>query len=65
MICMYIYPYFSGCPPTLYGPLCNTTCPQNCDGPCDLDVGLCTFGCINGWIGNTCEQGKHIEKKCN
>ncbi|CAG2228466.1 unnamed protein product [Mytilus edulis] len=45
-----------GCPPTHYGPLCNTTCPQNCDGPCDLDVGLCTFGCIKGWIGNTCEQ---------
>ncbi|XP_052087518.1 receptor-type tyrosine-protein phosphatase T-like [Mytilus californianus] len=45
-----------GCPPTHYGPLCNTTCPQNCNGPCDLDVGHCIFGCLNGWTGTTCEQ---------
>ncbi|CAC5418182.1 MEGF10_11 [Mytilus coruscus] len=45
-----------GCPPTHYGPLCNTTCPQNCNGPCDLDVGNCIFGCIDGWTGTTCEQ---------
>ncbi|CAC5395241.1 unnamed protein product [Mytilus coruscus] len=45
-----------GCPPTQYGPLCNTTCPKHCKGPCDLDVGHCTFGCNNGWTGNMCEE---------
>ncbi|XP_063399962.1 multiple epidermal growth factor-like domains protein 10 [Mytilus trossulus] len=48
-----------GCPPTHYGPLCNITCPLNCKGPCDLDVGYCTFGCINGWTGIRCEQVCH------
>ncbi|CAC5418190.1 PTPRT [Mytilus coruscus] len=45
-----------GCPPTHYGPFCNTTCPQNCNGPCELDVGLCTFGCKDGWTGKRCKQ---------
>ncbi|XP_063418249.1 plexin-B2-like [Mytilus trossulus] len=44
-----------GCPPTNYGPLCNKLCPVNCSGPCDLETGHCSFGCVNGWIGNTCE----------
>ncbi|XP_071121659.1 multiple epidermal growth factor-like domains protein 6 [Mytilus edulis] len=48
-----------GCPPTHYGPLCNITCPQNCKGPCDLDLGHCTFGCIDGWTGISCEQVCH------
>lgn len=52
------YIFVIGCPPTHYGHLCNTTCPQNCKGPCDLDVGICKFGCINGWTGNRCENGK-------
>ncbi|CAC5412432.1 PTPRT [Mytilus coruscus] len=45
-----------GCRPTHYGPLCNTTCPQNCHGPCDLENGNCKFGCMNGWTGVKCEQ---------
>ncbi|XP_063398995.1 platelet endothelial aggregation receptor 1-like [Mytilus trossulus] len=45
-----------GCPPTHYGALCNTTCPQNCNGPCDLDVGDCIYGCTNGWTGDRCDQ---------
>ncbi|CAG2257829.1 unnamed protein product [Mytilus edulis] len=44
------------CPPTHYGPLCNTSCPNNCYGPCDLENGHCVFGCLNGWIGVECEQ---------
>ncbi|XP_071121539.1 multiple epidermal growth factor-like domains protein 10 [Mytilus edulis] len=47
-----------GCPPTHYGPFCNTTCPVNCYGPCDLDNGICKFGCMNGWTGDRCENGK-------
>ncbi|XP_071159959.1 plexin-B2-like isoform X2 [Mytilus edulis] len=44
-----------GCPPTNYGPLCNKWCPVNCSGPCDLETGHCSFGCVNGWIGDKCE----------
>lgn len=46
-----------GCPPTHYGPFCNTTCPPNCEGPCDLKSGICKFGCMNGWTGVNCEHG--------
>ncbi|XP_052080994.1 plexin-B2-like [Mytilus californianus] len=45
----------AGCPPTNYGPLCSQLCPINCSGPCDLKTGHCTFGCVTGWTGNTCE----------
>lgn len=46
-----------GCPPTHFGPLCTKLCPGNCSGPCHLKTGHCTYGCLNGWIGNTCEFG--------
>ncbi|VDI32401.1 Hypothetical predicted protein, partial [Mytilus galloprovincialis] len=46
----------SGCPPTHFGPFCNKTCPNNCHGPCDLENGLCTYGCSNGWTGVECKQ---------
>ncbi|CAG2203352.1 unnamed protein product [Mytilus edulis] len=35
-----------GCPPTHYGPLCNKLCPVNCSGPCELETGHCSFGCV-------------------
>ncbi|CAC5355160.1 unnamed protein product [Mytilus coruscus] len=61
-----------GCPPTNYGPFCNTSCPENCRGPCDLDAGYCTYGCINGWTGNICKQecsagsfGKDCKERCS
>ncbi|CAG2232086.1 PTPRA [Mytilus edulis] len=61
-----------GCPPTHYGPLCNTTCPPNCKGPCDLDVGHCIIGCTNGWTGDRCDQacpdsqfGKNCSNFCD
>ncbi|CAC5376552.1 PTPRT [Mytilus coruscus] len=55
-----------GCPSTQYGPLCNTTCPTNCRGPCDLETGHCIFGCLNGWIGEKCEQVKsELEEELN
>ncbi|VDH96050.1 Hypothetical predicted protein [Mytilus galloprovincialis] len=50
-----------GCPPSHYGPVCNKLCPDNCNGPCDLETGNCIFGCLNGWIGNKCEQGINIK----
>ncbi|CAC5377409.1 PLXND [Mytilus coruscus] len=45
-----------GCPPAVYGPLCNITCPMHCRGPCDLENGNCSFGCSNGWSGDRCEK---------
>ncbi|CAC5362800.1 unnamed protein product [Mytilus coruscus] len=61
-----------GCPPTYYGPLCNTSCPKNCRGPCDLENGICKFGCSNGWTGVECKQacqpggyGKDCLEKCS
>lgn len=48
---------FLGCPPTHYGPLCSKLCPEYCSGPCDLEIGNCTYGCANGWIGVKCELG--------
>ncbi|XP_063397605.1 multiple epidermal growth factor-like domains protein 10 [Mytilus trossulus] len=62
----------SGCPPTHYGTFCNTSCPKNCHGPCDLKSGLCTFGCSNGWSSVDCKQacqpgsyGKNCLEKCS
>ncbi|XP_052105008.1 receptor-type tyrosine-protein phosphatase epsilon-like [Mytilus californianus] len=51
-----------GCPPTHYGPVCTYSCPQNCQGPCNLESGNCTFGCSNGWTGNKCEQACDVGK---
>ncbi|VDH92721.1 Hypothetical predicted protein, partial [Mytilus galloprovincialis] len=60
------------CPPSHYGSVCNKLCPGNCNGPCDLEAGNCIFGCLNGWIGNKCEQacqngkyGKNCLETCS
>lgn len=52
--------FFAGCPPSQYGPFCNQSCPWNCHLPCDLETGNCIFGCLIGWIGDTCEHGINI-----
>ncbi|XP_076115345.1 uncharacterized protein LOC143083059 [Mytilus galloprovincialis] len=44
-----------GCKSTQYGLLCNKICPATCRGPCDLESGVCIFGCLNGWVGKKCE----------
>ncbi|XP_076089869.1 uncharacterized protein LOC143061509 [Mytilus galloprovincialis] len=49
-----------GCPPSQFGPLCTNVCPVNCSGPCDLTTGYCIYGCLNEWIGDTCE----LDPKC-
>ncbi|CAG2213411.1 unnamed protein product [Mytilus edulis] len=61
-----------GCPPTHYGPLCNTTCPQNCNGPCDLESGICILGCMHGWTDVKCDKecspdlyGKNCSEECS
>lgn len=55
-----LHSYVIGCPPTHYGSLCHTTCPPNCKGPCEIDVGDCLLGCTNGWTGNRCDTGDNI-----
>lgn len=50
---------FLGCLPANYGTLCNKICPKHCLGPCDLKNGTCTFGCLNGWIGDKCDIGRY------
>ncbi|CAG2241083.1 unnamed protein product [Mytilus edulis] len=64
--------YANCCPPTHYGPLCNTTCPQNCNGPCDLESGICILGCMNGWTDVKCDKecspglyGKDCSEACS
>ncbi|XP_071169615.1 cell death abnormality protein 1-like [Mytilus edulis] len=58
-----IYITLGGCPPSQYGPVCDQKCPENCHGPCDLETGLCIFGCLHGWTGdeckNACKSGKY------
>ncbi|XP_052071239.1 multiple epidermal growth factor-like domains protein 10 isoform X2 [Mytilus californianus] len=61
-----------GCPPSLYGPLCNQSCQGNCRGPCDLTTGQCIFGCSSGWSGDNCKQacqagtyGKNCLETCS
>ncbi|VDI05385.1 Hypothetical predicted protein [Mytilus galloprovincialis] len=49
------YVVIKECPPSYYGNLCQSRCPVNCSGPCDLETGQCTDGCINGRFGETCE----------
>ncbi|VDI61886.1 Hypothetical predicted protein [Mytilus galloprovincialis] len=56
-------PWPGGCPPSLYGPICNQSCPVNCNGPCDLEIGNCVFGCLDGWIGDKCGQGTQCSNK--
>ncbi|CAG2257239.1 PTPRT [Mytilus edulis] len=67
-----LYIILAGCPPTHYGPLCNTTCPKNCNGPCDLESGICILGCMNGWTDVKCDKecsaglyGKDCRETCS
>lgn len=51
----------AGCPYGKHGGSCQLTCPENCKGPCDLIAGNCLFGCLDGWLGDTCDKGKKKE----
>ena len=56
------YVFFSktGCLFGFYGKLCDKECPKHCDGPCDLDNGICSFGCQDGFIGYHCNEGSFV-----
>ncbi|XP_052105267.1 scavenger receptor class F member 2-like [Mytilus californianus] len=60
------------CPPAQYGPLCTYMCPITCRGPCHLETGHCSLGCLDGWMGEKCEQecndmfyGKDCLQQCS
>lgn len=53
-------PLLAGCPYGKYGDTCHLNCPDKCLGPCDLDTGICLFGCFDGWIGDRCDAGKRF-----
>lgn len=40
-----------------YGYNCNNTCNSACKG-CDAVNGLCNTGCMPGWRGDYCQEGK-------
>lgn len=48
----------SGCPYGKYGENCHLSCPNNCNGLCDLKTGNCLLGCLDGWLGEKCDTGK-------
>lgn len=49
------------CPSGTYGSQCNGTCEDSCkDKMCHSATGMCTLGCIDGKIGDTCRQGLSI-----
>ena len=49
------------CPlPGYYGENCSKECPKNCwEGFCDTGIGTC-LGCVPGYIGPQCDQGRYI-----
>ncbi|CAC5409016.1 unnamed protein product [Mytilus coruscus] len=51
-----------GCPYGKYGDICQSICPDNCIGPCDLITGNCLFGCVDGWRGEKCGKACAVGK---
>ena len=44
-----------------YGPNCLKTCSRQCGGEytvCDKIEGICPFGCLDGYTGAKCNNGK-------
>ncbi|CAG2230439.1 MEGF10_11 [Mytilus edulis] len=54
-----------GCPYGKYGDNCQSTCPKNCNGFCDLDTGNCVLGCLDGWLGEKCETVNCLSPSCD
>lgn len=49
----------TGCPVGKYGVNCQLNCSVNCiSKACDLDSGHCILGCIDGWVGERCNESK-------
>lgn len=47
-----------------YGANCKLTCPLNCyNGGCDGYTGICSKGCIPGYIPPYCTESKKYLKK--
>lgn len=49
--------------PGHYGMHCSYPCPQNCqDSHCNIVDGTC-LGCVDGYMGQTCNEGNYITFK--
>ena len=51
---------FSECPHGTFGEKCLSDCFPNCKGNCDHVSGICKHGCVDGWTGQMCDNGKII-----
>ena len=51
--------FVTGCSsPGVYGANCSISCPHNCQkGHCNIVEGTC-LGCLPGYRGVTCNEGK-------
>ena len=56
------------CKPGYYGQACSLQCSKNCLDPnnCHRNQGTCVGGCIQGWVGDKCDQECHFDncEKC-
>lgn len=49
----------TGCLDGFYGPECKKRCSLNCvGGQCEKTFGTCLSGCVDGWNGSMCNEGK-------
>ena len=57
--------YALACLSGFYGQDCAQVC-GNCAGdqPCNAIDGTCLTGCMPGWTGGTCSEGKYDELQC-
>lgn len=53
------FAFSPGCPYRRYGEQCEHVCSEHClgQGQCDLVSGSCWSGCLDGWVGKTCDLG--------
>ena len=58
----YLSHIFLDCPPGYYGYACNKACSGHClnNTVCDHITGTCTDGCLAGYVGKLCDDGKTI-----
>lgn len=48
------------CLPGSFGLNCLATCIGYCRDPCNYISGICDNGCLDGWLGQHCNQSKKI-----
>lgn len=55
---------FEGCVNSRYEEDCSNRCSKHCiNGTCDIFHGSCVSGCMDGFIGDRCNQGVYFKNK--